>query len=192
MDRFWSERSAFVDQAQWLADRLGMHVVYGANLDLDPPAADRPRRQYGTAILSSHPIVYSRNTLLPRPQNGEQRGLLEAAIDVDGTRVRVANTHLQHNSAVERRAQTERIAELLAPVSTPVILRRRPQRPSGRGRARAAGAALRRRVDAWRDRRRFTYPASAPNARIDYVLTTQDVDVSPRARWPLRPPITSR
>ena len=115
VDRHWGDRSAFVDQAQWLADRLGMNVVYGANLDLDPPAPDRPRRQYGTAILSSHPIVYSRNTLLPRPQNGEQRGLLEAAIDVDGVRVRVANTHLQHNSAVERRAQTERIAALLAP-----------------------------------------------------------------------------
>ena len=55
VDRFWSERSAFVDQAQWLADRLGMHVVYGANLDLDPPALDRPRRQYGTAILSVAP-----------------------------------------------------------------------------------------------------------------------------------------
>ena len=186
VDRFWSERSAFVDQAQWLADRLGMQVVYGANLDLDPPAVDRPRRQYGTAILSSHPIVYSRNTPLPRPQNGEQRGLLEAAIDVDGTRVRVANTHLQHNSAVERRAQTERIAELLAPVSTPVILVGDLNAPPG---AAELAPLAPRFADAWTRGGTgdgFSYPASAPNARIDYVLTTQDVDVR-SARTPASP-----
>jgi endonuclease/exonuclease/phosphatase family metal-dependent hydrolase len=122
VDRHWSERSGFVDQAQWLADRLGMHVVYGANLDLDPPAPESPRRQYGTAILSSHPILWSRNTHLPRPEGGEQRGLLEAGIDVDGVRIRVANTHLQHTSAVERRAQTERIVELLQPARGPIVL----------------------------------------------------------------------
>ena len=42
VDRYWGDRSAFVDQAQWLANRLGMNVVYGANLDLDPPTPDRP------------------------------------------------------------------------------------------------------------------------------------------------------
>jgi endonuclease/exonuclease/phosphatase family metal-dependent hydrolase len=56
VDRHWSARSEFVDQAQWLAKRVRMHVVYGANLDLDPPTAGAPRRQYGTAILSEFPI----------------------------------------------------------------------------------------------------------------------------------------
>ncbi|HEX6077405.1 MAG TPA: hypothetical protein VFZ32_19380 [Micromonosporaceae bacterium] len=32
VDRHFSTRSTFVDQARWLADRLGMHVVFGANL----------------------------------------------------------------------------------------------------------------------------------------------------------------
>jgi glycerophosphoryl diester phosphodiesterase len=177
VDRHWSERSGFVDQAQWLADRLGMHVAYGANLDLDPPAPDRPRRQYGTAILSAHPILWSRNTHLPRPEGGEQRGLLEAGIDVDGVRVRVANTHLQHTSAVERRAQTERIAELLRPARGPVVLTGDLNAPPDAPEL----APLRPRlVDAWPRGGAgdgFSYPSSGPTARIDYVLTTPDVDV---------------
>ena len=178
VDRHWGDRSAFVDQAQWLADRLGMSVVYGANLDLDPPATDRPRRQYGTAILSSHPIVYSRNTLLPRPQNGEQRGLLEAAIDVDGVRIRVANTHLQHNSAVERRAADRADRRPPGAGHHPGGADRRSERAARRTRA---GAAFPRFVDAWTRGGTgdgFTYPATGPNARIDYILTTPDVDVA--------------
>ena len=154
-----------------------MQVVYGANLDLDPPAPDRPRRQYGTAILSSHPILWSRNTHLPRPEGGEQRGLLEAGIDVDGVRIRVANTHLQHTSAVERRAQTERIVELLRPARGPIVL-------TGDLNARPDAAELTplwpRLIDAWPrggEGDGFSYPSSGPSARIDYVLTTADVDV---------------
>ena len=121
VDRHWAERSAFEDQARRLAKRLRMHYVYGANLDLEPPAAGQPRRQYGTAVLSAHPIRESRNTLLPRPRGGEQRGLLEAVIDVRGVRMRFATTHLQHNNAEERLAQSQRIAELLALAPEPTV-----------------------------------------------------------------------
>jgi glycerophosphoryl diester phosphodiesterase len=177
VDRHWSERSQFVDQATWLAERLGMQVVYGANLDLDPPAPDRPRRQYGTAILSAHPILWSRNTHLPRPENGEQRGLLEAGIDVEGVRLHVADTHLQHTSAVERRAQTERIIELLRPVRDPIVL-------VGDLNARPDATELTplwtRLVDTWPrggSGDGFSYPSSGPDRRIDYVLSTANVDV---------------
>jgi len=66
VDRYWSARSDFVDQASWLARALNMHVVYGANLDLDPSTPDAPRRQYCTAILSDAPILEWDNTYLPR------------------------------------------------------------------------------------------------------------------------------
>src|SRR5918996_1263653 len=56
VDRHWSSRSEFVDQAGWLAERLGMHVVYAANLDREPLEPSQPRRQYGTAVLSEFPI----------------------------------------------------------------------------------------------------------------------------------------
>jgi endonuclease/exonuclease/phosphatase family metal-dependent hydrolase len=81
VDRHYGDRSGFVDQAQWLADTLGMHLAYGATLDLDPPAAGRPRRRFGNAVLSRHPISDSDNVLLPRSGGHEQRGLLRAGID---------------------------------------------------------------------------------------------------------------
>lgn len=36
VDRFWDSRSDFQDQAKELAEILGYHYVYGANLDRSP------------------------------------------------------------------------------------------------------------------------------------------------------------
>ena len=179
VDRHWSSRSEFADQAQWLATRLKMDVAYGANLDLEPTTASGgERRQYGTAVLSKFRIRESRNTLLPRPQNGEQRGLLEAVFKVQGATVRFANTHLQHNSAVERAAQAHRIAELLEASREPVILvgdlNARPDAPE-------LTPLFERYDDAWTEGGAgdgFTYPAESPNARIDYVLVSPEIAVS--------------
>jgi endonuclease/exonuclease/phosphatase family metal-dependent hydrolase len=173
VDRHWSARSEFVDQASWLAERLGMHVAYAANLDLDPLEPGQRRRQYGTAVLSRFPILSSHNTLLPRPRGGEQRGLLETVLNVRGVRVRFANTHLQHNSAEERLAQTQRIAELLGDANEPTVLvgdlnavpeapELAPLWPLFEDAGAAAGN---------------TYPAEAPDRRIDYVLATPDIGV---------------
>lgn len=113
VDRHWSERSNWVDQSAWLADRLDMHATYAANLDLDPLTPGAPRRQYGTAILSRYPIRASGNTLLPKFPGQEQRGLLEATIKFRGREIRVANTHLTHNNDAERQEQADRVAAVL-------------------------------------------------------------------------------
>lgn len=177
VDRHWSARSDFVDQATWLARELNMHVVYAANLDRDPFEPGQPRRQYGTAILSRYPILESSNTLLPRPAGGEQRGLLEALINVNGVPVRVYNTHLQHNSAVERTAQVEAILEQIGAVDEPTVLlgdlNARPDWPE----IQPLYEVL---EDAWLlagEGAGYTYPASAPDRRIDYIFVSPDVTV---------------
>jgi endonuclease/exonuclease/phosphatase family metal-dependent hydrolase len=175
VDRHWSERSNFVDQATWLADVLDMDLAFGANLDLDPPAAGAPRRQFGTAILSAHRIRATTNTLLPRPLGGEQRGLLEALIKVRGIPVRVFNTHLQHDSQVERLAQVARIREVLATTEESVVLlgdlNATPDTPEIAG-------LTDRLVDAWVTAGvgdGFTFDAATPHARIDYVMSSDNV-----------------
>lgn len=175
VDRHWSERSSFVDQANWLSRRLGMRVVFGANLDQDPLAPGAPRRQYGTAILSRHRIRDWRNTLLPRPEGGEQRGLLEARIAVRGSDVRVFNTHLQHTSQVERLAQVDVIRSVLARTRESVVvlgdLNATPDTPE-------IAAITEDLADAWVEAGEgdgYTYDAATPHARIDYVLTSTDV-----------------
>lgn len=175
VDRHFGERSAFVDQALWLADRLGMDVAFGANLDLDPLTPEAPRRQYGTAILSRHRIREATNTLLPRPEGGEQRGLLEVVVRVRGLPVRVFNTHLQHNSQTERLAQVAAIRDTLAGVDESVVLlgdlNARPDDPE-------IAQLTEDLVDAWVTAGvgdGYTYDAATPHARIDYVMSSGDV-----------------
>jgi endonuclease/exonuclease/phosphatase family metal-dependent hydrolase len=175
VDRHWSERSDFVDQAAWLSRRLGMRVVYGANLDLDPLQPGQPRRQYGTAILSRYPILSWRNTYLPRFGDHEQRGLLEAVVTVRGTRVRVADTHLQHNDNLEREAQAARIVELLGPDPRRTVLLGDLNAVPGTPEIETLTGVF---VDSWAavgDGAGFTYPAELPDRRIDYVLASPDV-----------------
>lgn len=175
VDRHWSERSDFVDQAAALAERLRMHVVYGANLDLEPLEPGQPRRQYGTAILSDHPIQAWRNVALPRTGANEQRGLLEARINVRGVRVLVYNTHLQHNSQAERLAQVDAIRSTIGTPTESVLLvgdlNARPDAPE-------IAAITESLLDAWVEAGvgdGLTYPAQGPYSRIDYVLTSEDV-----------------
>jgi endonuclease/exonuclease/phosphatase family metal-dependent hydrolase len=175
VDRHWSARSNFVDQATWLADVLDMHLAFGANLDLDPPAPGAPRRQFGTAILSAYKIRAWTNTLLPRPLGREQRGLLEGEIKVRGIPVRVFNTHLQHDSQVERLAQVARIRQVLATANESVVLlgdlNAAPDTPEIAGLTDLL-------VDAWVTAGvgdGFTFDAATPHARIDYVMSSGNV-----------------
>ncbi|WP_203433329.1 endonuclease/exonuclease/phosphatase family protein [Jiangella asiatica] len=175
VDRHWGERSDFVDQAAWLASELDMHVVYGANLDLDPLEPGAPRRQYGTAILSERPIREWSNTFLPRYEGHEQRGLLSARINVRGVWVTVYNTHLQHNDANERLEQVAAIQELIGTPDHSVVLlgdlNATPQSPE-------IQELVDDLVDTWEAAGvgdGDTYPAEDPNARIDYVLTSGGV-----------------
>jgi len=122
VDRFW-RRSGYQDQPAYLARALGMHYCYGANLVHPVDShADVPH-EYGTAILSQFPIQDCQNTLLPRvDETTEQRGLLQAFINVRGVPLRFAVTHLQHTSDVERTVQAARVAELIVPVIDPTVL----------------------------------------------------------------------
>jgi endonuclease/exonuclease/phosphatase family metal-dependent hydrolase len=170
VDRHFGERSAFADQATELGRALNMHVAYGPNLDLEPLAPGQPRRQYGNAVLSRHRIRSSRNILLPRPDGEEQRGLLEVDIKVRGVPVRVYATHLQHNSAVSRQLQAEAILQALTSSDSSVILlgdlNARPEDPE-------IVLLLQELVDAWMQAGLgpgYTFSATNPHARIDYVL----------------------
>lgn len=183
VDRHWSGRSDFEDQAKELAAELDMHYVFAANLDRDPAEPGQPRRQYGTAILSEYPILESENTLLPKPEGGEQRGLLEALVNVKGVPVRLYNTHLQHDSAVERSAQVQAIMERVGEFEEPTLL---TGNLNARPEASELAPLFTRFDDAWAEAGAgpgFTISPANPYARIDYILVSPDISVS-EARVP--------
>ncbi len=174
VDRHLAARSGFRDQGRELAEQLGWHHVYRANVDLEPPAPGQPRRQFGNALMSRWPLANAQNTLLPRPHGGEQRGLLDVQVLLNGGSIRVLNTHLQHNSQAERLAQAARIREHLAQVRGPFILlgdlNATPEQPE----IVAIRDGL---VDAWAAvgvGEGFTFSSVNPRKRIDYVLHSYD------------------
>ena len=57
VDVHWDARSQWRDTLQELGSRLHMRVAFAPIYDLGPPAPGQPRRQYGVALLSRHPIV---------------------------------------------------------------------------------------------------------------------------------------
>jgi endonuclease/exonuclease/phosphatase family metal-dependent hydrolase len=178
VDRHFGARSGFVDQAAWLGERLGLEVVYGAAVDRPPPSPGAPRRQYGNALLSAHPVLAWRNIPLPRPGRGEQRCLLDALVDVDGTPVRVLTTHLQHDSPVDRMAQADAIVAHLDGIARPVVLAGDLNARPRTREVRRLTAVL---VDAWATAGRgrgYTFDARTPHARIDYVLSSPDLEAT--------------
>jgi endonuclease/exonuclease/phosphatase family metal-dependent hydrolase len=185
VDRHFDARSEFRDQASRLARRLDMDYIYGANLDLEPFEPGRPRRQYGTAILSRYRILDHENTLLPKFEGSEQRGLLEALIKVRGVRLRIYNTHLQHNSPTPESGRAQRqlqVAAILAETAESAgrshalvgDLNAEPDAPEMQ-------PLLDRFEDAWTlagEGEGFTLSSTNPTVRIDYILVSPGIDVA--------------
>lgn len=175
VDRHFSSRSGHVDQGRWLAERLGMTVVFGANLDLDPREPGRPRRGYGSAVLSRYPVEASAHRLLVHAPGTEPRGVVSVRVTVSGRPVAFCTTHLEHRSRGLRRRQVAEVLELLAsgPASGVVVGDLNATEHSREVRALCSGLR-----DAWRVAGRGdgrTHRADRPRRRIDYVMHTPDL-----------------
>ncbi len=175
VDDHWSSRSAFVDQAAWLAVRLGMNYAYGANLDRAPQPGQTARSRYGNAILSTYPILSSKNNLLTNivyaENPSEQRGLLEASIAVNGTTVDFYTTHLDASRSEQRQSQVNQILTITGASTRPSVLvgdlNAFPNSPEVQNlmtQFTDTFAALGQNTA-------YTYPAANPTSRIDYILT---------------------
>jgi endonuclease/exonuclease/phosphatase family metal-dependent hydrolase len=180
VDRFWI-RSRGVDQPAYLASALGMNVCFQANLDHGPDAHAGVLHQYGTAVLSRHPILECTNTLLPRSSpESEQRGLLAARIDAGGVRLRFYNTHL-HTVEADRILQIPAIRDALGKSDGPLVLVGDLNATPAEQSMQTLFTLLK---DAWGGRggtSGFTSPAAPrrdPARRIDYILVSGDIAVS--------------
>ncbi len=159
------ERTDRRDLIKELADLTGMSFAFGKNID-------HQGGDYGNALLTSHPIVSEGNRLLPNPGGGEQRGLLQAVLDVDGRHTLVLVTHLDY-----QRDDTERLAsadEILKAISAwgdgpVVVMGDFNTLPASPTHARLIGPL----TDVWAAVGKgdgFTSPASGPRRRIDWIL----------------------
>lgn len=170
VDRHYSERSEWADQAAQLAALTGFHVVFGANIDNEPPAGSTDRIQYGTAILSRYPITSWDNTHLYRSPDQEQRGLLHATINIAGRKIAFYNTHLAASSQVDRQQQADQIVDLVGETEPAILV--------GDLNAEADAPEIKtltgRFTDVWPavgEGPGLTIPSEQPEHRIDFILT---------------------
>ncbi len=111
-------RSEDVDQPAELARLTKMNVVFGANIPLQGG-------HYGNAVLTRFPIIEHKNHLLPNVDNGEQRGVLVAKLEISKARqpLVIFATHLDHRrDNRERVASAEAINKLAAKYDNKAML----------------------------------------------------------------------
>jgi endonuclease/exonuclease/phosphatase family metal-dependent hydrolase len=163
-------RSGSVDQPAELARLTQLHVVFGANIPLQGG-------QYGNAVLSRFPIRRHANHSLPCLENGEQRGVLEAEIDVPGfdAPLLFLATHLDHRpNDAERKVSATAIGELASKhAHRPIVL-------AGDLNAVPDSDVLKEFARHWTPTNKTalpTIPVKTPERQIDFVL------FRPQSRW---------
>jgi endonuclease/exonuclease/phosphatase family metal-dependent hydrolase len=167
-------RSGRVDQAAVIAERAGMHVVFGSSMNFDGG-------EYGNAVLSRWPVQSSRVVPLQptaaRPGEApptEPRSVLHVVVSTPAGTLHVLNTHLDHRA--ESPARQAQVLELLAYVAGAVPrdarvvfggdLNARPEAAE----VRSLGVVF---SDAWPSCGAgdgATFRSDAPDRRIDYIM----------------------
>jgi endonuclease/exonuclease/phosphatase family metal-dependent hydrolase len=161
-------RAPGVDQARWLARRLGMRVFYGAN-------ATWPGKQRGNAILSRYPLA-AVNLRLPRVGRTEPRGLIWARVNVDGAVLNVFVTHL-HFGGPSRTVQARAVAAKIATPGCGTLLLGDLNSSPHTSMYRAVTRHLADPFAAGRYGRGRTAPVHRPRARIDYILHSRQLQL---------------
>ncbi|SDK13833.1 endonuclease/exonuclease/phosphatase family protein [Sediminibacillus albus] len=174
VDRYYGERSDFKDVAKELAELLGYHYVFAANLNLGPADGQSQNRQYGTAILSEYPIIDSENVFLSS-FGREQRGLLRTKINVRGIHLNVYNTHLGLD-VISRLAQVGEIIDVTSQYQGSSFL-------MGDLNAEPDSEEIQMLLNETYFEDAFsnidnanTFPVINPIKRIDYILTSPDIE----------------
>ncbi len=183
VDVHWADRSSFVDEADSLARACGMQVRFGPIYELPALSPGAPAREFGVAILSRRPIVRSENHEITRLSTQADLppqimpGFLQVTLDVGGSHVDVFDTHLDYRrDPAVRQTQVAEMLGIIGKVGGPAILVGDMNASPEAGELAPLFQTL---TDAWTagSGPGFTYPASAPAERIDYVLFTGGIRV---------------
>lgn len=163
-------RTDRVDQPRLLAEKTGLAVVFGKNIALQGG-------HYGNAFLSRFPVKRSQNHLLPNFEQGEQRGVIEAEVELPGsdTLLTVFATHFDH-----RPAEAERLASAKWIRKRVEANEDRPALLAGDLNATPDSDTLARMFEVWtsaNSEARPTVPVGKPLRQIDYIL------FRPQNRW---------
>ncbi|MHC8562661.1 endonuclease/exonuclease/phosphatase family protein [Streptomyces albidoflavus] len=191
VDVHWGERSQWRDLARELGHRLGMHVAFAPIYSLDAEPAARPhapaprvrRRRPLPPPRAARPQPRDHPALHPgrEPAPRTAPGFLQATVAVRGIPLDVYATHLDYRPDPAVRAA--QVADMLRVMDRPCPGRCPAHLLLGDFNARPDAPEL---APLWTtlhdaDPGAPTFPASAPDRRIDYVATSAGIDL--RRTW---------
>lgn len=157
-------RTARRDLVAELGKLTGMNSCFGKNINYQGG-------EYGTSVLSRFPILEMTNTHYQMLHPHEQRGLLQAVLDVGGRKVLMLNTHLDyHNDDAERVLDVKTIkAAIDGRMDLPVILCGDFNEGAGSRTHNRLSEFL---ADTWKavgNGAGYTFASSGPWQRIDFI-----------------------
>lgn len=162
-------RAQGLDLTAEISKRTGMEGVFGK-------AMDYAGGGYGEAVLSRHPMLDTRNNLLPHTPEAEPRTALEVHIQLTtGRKLVFVGTHLDHlQDQKNRMMQASRIKELYEDYDLPIIL-------AGDLNAVPGSDPINLLSREWsyvsQNDPKPTFPSVRPRRKIDYIM------YKPKARW---------
>src|SRR5437870_1929234 len=171
------ERTQRIDEIAELAKLTKMDYAFAFNLKYQGG-------QYGVAILSRYPIRATNHRLYKNTREAERRGFIRAEVNIGGSVVNFATTHLDYQYEDGRVFEAEQLLAALKDVKGPLIL-------VGDFTDVPAGQAYRlvrqQFGDAWIENHPnengFSYPSDKPAKRIDYILWRSSDHLRTKRAW---------
>jgi endonuclease/exonuclease/phosphatase family metal-dependent hydrolase len=161
-------RAKELDLTAELSLRTGMQGIFGKAMDYGGG--------YGEAVLSRHPVIETKNNLLPHTSKAEPRAALKVLIELPGgMKIAFVGTHLDHQrDQSNRMMQAKRIIELYENYDLPIVLAGDLNATPDSDPINLLGRQW---SDAAQDNSQPTFPSVKPARRIDYIM------YKPKGRW---------
>lgn len=171
------------NQAEELGKMTGMHVYFSKGIDYQGG-------EYGTAILSKYPILKAERHELPNREGlkAEPRTLAVVTVEVEGERIKFANTHLDYTNAENNLLQVNKILDIFEGEQLPVILvgdfNALPESPS-------IQLLDQHFTRSCTENCGFTIPQVHPNRTIDFIMASKEAPFEVTAHEVINEPYAS-
>ncbi|OCA85726.1 hypothetical protein A8F94_12690 [Bacillus sp. FJAT-27225] len=178
VDRFFSERSAFQDQAKYLAKELQYDHVFGPAVTMEGLDGNE-KRQFGNALLTRLPIIEPKNYPFDfLPKVIEDRALLEVALKTGDQTLKVFVTHLSL-ALFQHKKQSSFILNKVNEIKGPsIVMGDWNMTPRSRTWRRVTEQL----TDVWTETHQrssggHTFPSRRPFRRLDYIFVNRYFNV---------------
>ncbi|MFV8828171.1 endonuclease/exonuclease/phosphatase family protein [Alkalihalobacterium sp. APHAB7] len=174
VDKSFSKRSQFIDQASWLAEQLQMEYVFAPAISIRSRKVEQ--REYGNALFSRFPIQQSKSHIVRlRPFLCEPRSIIDATIQINQTLVKTLVTHFSLHPLL-RRKQIKKIVEESTGELPTLLMGDLNCRPHSRD-YREIAKYFHNTCDKRIQKELGTFPSRRPKIQLDYIFVNDKFEV---------------